>query len=186
MRIIAGKARGHTLKCPRGVRTRPTPDRVREAVFSIIGDRVEGIRVADLFAGTGALGLEALSRGAAGAVFVEKNPAALRCLRENIRSCGFSDMADVVSAPVLPFLRTSGLPADTGLIFADPPYRGDEGTKTLLALAKHAKSLPGSIVVLEHPSGREPDRIPGEMVVRDRRRYGDTGIMFLTIKNQGD
>ncbi len=181
MRIIAGSAKGHPLKCPRGDRTRPTPDRVREAIFSIISARVSEAFVVDLYAGTGALGLEALSRGASGVLFVEKDPVALRCLRENIDACGFPEKSRVISAPVLSFLRNSTLPEETTLIFADPPYAGDAGTKTLLGLAKHAKSLSRAIIVLEHDPRREPDRIPDGIVVQDRRRYGDTCVMFLEI-----
>lgn len=146
---------------------------------------MEGATVIDLFAGTGALGLEALSRGASEAVFVERDPVALKCLRENIGACGFSNVARVVSSPVLPFLRRLDLPDAGAIIFADPPYRSGEGTKTLLALAKNAKSLSRSVIVLEHAPGREPDRIPEGMIVQSRRRYGDTCVMFLSMGAQG-
>ncbi|TNF45611.1 16S rRNA (guanine(966)-N(2))-methyltransferase RsmD [bacterium] len=181
MRIIAGTARGRSLKCPRGAKVRPTPDRVREAIFSILGQRVQGSIVLDLFAGTGALGLEALSRGAEYTVFVEKDRTALRFLRENIGSCGFEDLSRVVKSPVVPYLNSAELPDDLGLVFVDPPYREREGIKTLLALSKHAKSLSSGLIVYEHSPVDEPNPVPGNLAVVDRRNYGDTSVMFLEI-----
>ncbi len=181
MRIITGTARGRPLKCPRGTRVRPTPDRVREAIFSIIGQRVQGAVVLDLFAGTGALGLEALSRGAEHTVFVERDRTALRFLRDNIDNCGFKDRSRVVKSPVVPYLNSAELPDDIGLIFADPPYRSGEGIKALLALSKRAKSLSRGLIVYEYAPADEADPVPGNLAVVDRRNYGDTSVMFLEM-----
>jgi len=181
VRIIAGTAKGRILKCPRGPRVRPTPDRVREAIFSIIAERVSDAVVLDLFAGTGALGIEALSRGAEHAVFVEKDRTALKFLRENIDICGFDKRSRVVKAPVVSYLNSAAIPDDVRLVFADPPYRSGEGIKTLLALSKRAKSLSRSLVVYECAPTDEPDPIPENLELVDRRGYGDTAVMFLEV-----
>src|SRR5512136_2612918 len=119
MRVIAGTARGRKLLCPPGRAVRPTPDRVREALFSILGEAVPGARVADLFAGTGALGLEALSRGAASALFVEKDRRTAELLRRNLQECGFSGRAEVVAGDSVTLLAR-GLPGGADLLFLDP------------------------------------------------------------------
>jgi 16S rRNA (guanine966-N2)-methyltransferase len=187
MRIIAGTARGRRLKCPRGRRTRPTPDRVRESIFSIVGVKVLGARVLDLFAGTGAMGLEALSRGAAEAVFVERDLSAVDCLRENARLCGFEKETAILNSPVRPFLRNGELGSGFDLVFADPPYTGSEASLTLLALSKRAKSLrEGCLFVLEHASSDSPELQPDCMEIIDRRRYGNTAVTFLKVRRQGE
>lgn len=184
MRVIAGSAKGRSLKCPRGPRVRPTPDRVREAVFSIIGQRVQGAVVLDLFAGTGALGIEAISRGAKQSVFVEKDMTALKILRGNVDACGFKAQSRIVKAPVLPYLRSAGIPENVDLVFADPPYRSGEGIKTLLALSKRAKSLSKGLIVYEYDPGDEPEPIPENLEVIDIRNYGDTSVMFLEVTQE--
>ncbi len=118
MRVIAGEYRGRRLKVPPGVRTRPTADRVRESLFSILGD-IAGLRVLDLFAGSGALGIEALSRGAASAVFVERDRAAAALVQANLDALGLADRGRVVRLDVLRWLE-AGSPVDVA--FADPPY----------------------------------------------------------------
>jgi len=187
MRIIAGTARGRKLKCPRGRRIRPTSDRVRESVFSILGDRVTGARVLDLFAGTGAMGLEALSRGASEAVFVEKELSAIACLRENSRSCGFEHRAAIYNTPVLAFVRNGELGSGFDIIFADPPYGNSDASLTLLALSKRVKSLrERCLFVLEHAYGEAPD-VPSELMeIIDRRKYGNTAITILQVIQRGE
>lgn len=187
MRIIAGTAKGHRLKCPRGRRTRPTPDRVRESIFSIVGDKVRGARVLDLFAGTGAMGLESLSRGAAEAVFVERDPSAIRCLRENARLCDFENESAILNSPVLPFLRNGDLGDGFDLVFADPPYGGSDVSLTLLALSKRVKSLREEcLFVLEHAPGESPESKLDCMEMIDKREYGNTAITFLKVIRQGE
>jgi 16S rRNA (guanine966-N2)-methyltransferase len=123
MRIVAGRWRGRSLVAPSGREFRPTQGRVREALFSRLMGRVEGAVVVDLFAGSGSLGLEALSRGARSALFVEAAPAALAALRDNIRALGAGDAAEVVAEDVFGFLaRRSAAVAGVTLLFADPPY----------------------------------------------------------------
>ena len=122
MRVITGTARGRRLKELQGMETRPTTDKVKESLFSIIQFDIEGRRVLDLFAGTGQLGIEALSRGAAEAVFVDRRPDAVRLVQENLALCAFTDRARVKSGDALAYLK-SGEKFD--LIFLDPPYAAD-------------------------------------------------------------
>ncbi len=179
MRVIAGTARGRPLLCPPGRGTRPTPDRVREALFSILGDTVRGARVLDLFAGTGALGIEALSRGAERAVFVESDRGAVELLRRNLAACGLDGRALVVAADASVFLR-GDLPAGTSLVFADPPYEAPEGPEALSTIARRAKGGRDLLVVYQH-SSRRPPGVPDGMAAADRRRYGETGLLFLRL-----
>jgi 16S rRNA (guanine966-N2)-methyltransferase len=174
MRVIAGRYGGRRLVAPPGAATRPTSDRVREALFSILGPRVRDAAVLDLFAGSGALGLEALSRGAAGVTFVDSAPAALRALRGNLDALGAE--AEVVRADAVKWLRTaSGSGRQYSLVFLDPPYRRAEALGAALSDALPAVLAPDAVVVSE--SDR---RAPLELTIptTDERRYGDTLIRF--------
>jgi 16S rRNA (guanine966-N2)-methyltransferase len=172
MRVVAGSARGRTLVTPPGARTRPTTDRVREAVFNALWSRgaLDGARVVDLFAGSGALGVEALSRGAAHATFVDLDREAVRAIRRNVEACGVADRATVVAAPVERWL--AGRPAGDSpfdLAFCDPPYAFD-GWADLL------EAVPAELVVAE-ASG--PVALPdGWSLVRESR-YGGTWVGFV-------
>ena len=174
MRVIAGRLGGRRLAAPRGRGTRPTSDKVREAVFALLGD-VAGVLVLDLFAGTGALGIEALSRGAAGAVFVERDRGAARVLGENLRSLEIDPgQAQVRRADVLDVLRRARRSEETyDLVFIDPPYRqardrGPELSESLIPLLR-----PRARVVVES-DGRAPLRLG--VGIELERRYGDTMI----------
>ena len=182
MRIIAGNSKGRRLVSPKGSRTRPTSDRVREAIFSIVGDLVVDARVLDLYSGTGAMGLEALSRGARKAVFVETDPAALRCLNTNIEMCRCRDRSEVVSRSAILYLETIDPGDSFDLVFADPPYRGDLGTLTLLAISKHAKPLKRCLIILEHAPDRVLESIPANLEKVDARKYGNIGVTFFQFK----
>jgi 16S rRNA (guanine966-N2)-methyltransferase len=174
MRVIAGRYGGRRLQAPPGATTRPTADRVREALFSILGTRVREATVLDLFAGAGTLGLEALSRGAASATFVDSAPAALRALRANLAALGAD--AEVVRADALRWLRAaSGGGRQYSLVFLDPPYRRAEALGAALSEALPAVLGPDALVVAE--SDR---RAPLELTIptTDERRYGDTLIRF--------
>ena len=171
MRVVAGRLGGRRLRAPRGVDTRPTSDRVREALFSALGD-VDGARVLDLFAGSGALGIEALSRGAVEATFVDSAPAAVRAVRANLADLGAT--AGVHRADARAFLRTArrtGRQYD--LVFIDPPYRRAPALADELAATLPPVLASGARVVAE--SDR---RAPLElgMTLLDERRYGDTLI----------
>ena len=174
MRVIAGRYGGRRLRAPAGATTRPTADRVREALFSILGARVEGAAVLDLFAGSGALGLEALSRGAVRATFVESAPAAQRALRANVEALGAE--AELVRADALRWLRSAPPGArQYDLVFLDPPYRHAERLAQPLSEALPAVLAPGAVVVAESDR-RAPLRLSLPLI--DQRRYGDTLILI--------
>lgn len=171
-RIIAGAARGRRLAAPRGTRTRPTSDKVRGAVFNVLGQFFDGGDVLDLYAGTGALALEALSRGCARAVCVEADRPAAETIAANAAACGLAGRVEVRRARVL-----DALPGLAGrgftLAFVDPPY--EEGPEAALALLERAVA-PGGRVVAEHDARRPPAERYGALALVDRRAYGGTGI----------
>jgi 16S rRNA (guanine966-N2)-methyltransferase len=171
VRIVAGEWGGRRIAAPPGRATRPTQDRVREAWMSAVAPHLPGARVLDLFAGSGALGLEALSRGAEHAVFVEQAPAALRVLRENLRALGAEGRAEVVRADAV--RHAAGLGAGAfDLAFADPPY----GQGLAEAVAECFARVPfAALLTIEHGAG---DRLP-ELPGARERRYGDTRLTFL-------
>ena len=168
MRVVAGEFRGRRLAAPRGARTRPTADRVREALFSMLGD-VSGARVLDLYAGSGALGIEALSRGADSAVFVERDPRAVAAIERNLASLGLEQQ--VVRQDAVRFLaRAEGM---FDLVFCDPPY--DAAARLAGPLAEHlpARAAEGARIVTESDK-RNPLELPFPLVTE--RIYGDTRI----------
>ncbi len=181
MRVIAGALGGRKLIAPRGLATRPTTDRVREALFSALSS-VEGARVLDLYAGTGALGIEALSRGAASAVFVESARPAVAALRENLTSLGLQNKARVITDPVARAVArlTSEGAARFDLVFADPPY--DDVDDALEALEILVPVLdPAARVILEHSSRRPPAAVPAALTFVRTRTYGDSALAFLAL-----
>jgi len=169
MRVIAGEARGRPLRAPKGSATRPTTDRVREALFNALGSQLDlrGARVLDLFAGTGALGIEALSRGAAHAVFVDHDAAARRLVAENLRSTGFSDRATVRAGDGTSAVLVAGLGA-FDVAFCDPPYRFDDWPALL-------DGLDARWVVIE--SDRLPE-LPSPWEMVRSKRYGSTVVVL--------
>jgi 16S rRNA (guanine(966)-N(2))-methyltransferase RsmD len=172
MRVIAGTYGGRRLQAPPGVDTRPTADRTREALFSILGARVEGARVLDLFAGSGALGIEALSRGAAEATFVDNSAPAIRAIGANLEALGAD--AVVARAEVRRFLGGASRSArQYDLVFLDPPYRLAASLGGDLSAALPAVLAPGATVVCEMDR-RTPLDI--DLPIEDERRYGDTLI----------
>jgi 16S rRNA (guanine966-N2)-methyltransferase len=181
MRIIGGHDRGRRLRAPRGLETRPTADRVRVTLFAVLGPAVRGARVLDLFAGTGAVGIEALSRGAARVVFVEKDPAALRALRANLAALGASRVSARVVAGdvlrVLPELPAHEAPFD--LIFIDPPYATTLAGRTLATLVATRVCRPSGEVVVQHSTRDALPSVDGLAAHRRARRFGDTALTFL-------
>ena len=180
MRLTGGQDRGRRLIAPRGARTRPTASRVREALFNILGPPAGP--VLDLYAGTGALGMEALSRGAPRAVFVERDPAALSALRRNLREMRMEDRADVLAADVRAALRRLATESErTGpysWVFLDPPYvRETEGLLGELCGLGILSSC--AVVVVEHDRRHRPAERIGCLFLTDRRTYGDTELSFF-------
>lgn len=182
MRIIAGTHRGRRFAAPAGDATRPTADRVREAMFSIIGP-VDGLDVLDLFAGSGALGLEALSRGAASATLVERGRPAVACIRSNVAALGMDDRVRVVARDWRAALAAERAAGRTfGLCLLDPPYSlTDRVSAQLGALLQPLAVAPG-IVVIEHSAARPPPEPSGlEIVSRTDRTYGDTALSVMRV-----
>ena len=171
MRVIAGHFKGHRLKAPPGPATRPTSDRVREALFSILGD-VEGLRVLDLYAGSGALGIEALSRGAAEAVFVEQSRRAAEAIRANLRAVG-DPPAEVRAESAAAYLGRAGPERAFDLVFADPPYSSATRIGSRLSELLTPLLTDRSLTVTESDK-RAPLELALPLV--DERVYGDTRI----------
>lgn len=181
MRIVAGKHRGAKLTAPEGLEVRPTSERAREALFSILeGGRFEltlrGARVLDLFAGSGALGLEALSRGAAQVVFVENGPAAIAALRANIAKLRAAGIADVREADATRFHERSPAPAD--LVLMDPPYGSGLWAEALDAIGRGGWVGPDTVVAVE-VGKKEKVEPPAGFVLADDRRYGAARLILL-------
>ncbi|NJC88699.1 MAG: 16S rRNA (guanine(966)-N(2))-methyltransferase RsmD [Desulfuromonas sp.] len=181
MRVIGGTARGRRLAVFAGRNIRPTPDRVREALFSILYSRcgaLNGWKVLDLFAGSGALGIEALSRGATHAWFVDSSRESVGTLRENLELCGFSAKATVVTRDIggaLPTLAGIG-PFD--VIFADPPYGRDHAAALLSGIDRHRLLGSDGLLCLETAAADPVPSAAGRLALLDQRRYGSTMIHF--------
>lgn len=182
MRIVAGAWRGRPLRAPEGGATRPTADRARQTLFDILAHApwapeggVRGLRVLDAFAGTGALGLEALSRGAAHATFLEQDRAALAALRANVAALGAGASAEVRAADVL---RPPRAEAPAALVFLDPPYRQDLPARAVAALAAAGWLAPAGLLVIE--TARDEPDLPATLgVPLDTRRIGAATITFV-------
>ncbi|OGQ86322.1 MAG: 16S rRNA (guanine(966)-N(2))-methyltransferase RsmD [Deltaproteobacteria bacterium RIFOXYD12_FULL_56_24] len=182
MRIISGSARGRKLLAPGrrfGDSIRPTSDRAREAIFSILAAKVIGARVLDLFAGTGALGLEALSRGAELAVFVDGQRSVTELIAHNIGLCGFAGRATVLHRDLsmgLAFLPSKQPAGGFDLAFLDPPYGGKLALQSLESLTGGNLLAAKAIVVLEDAVETQYPEIMGPLACFDRRRYGEAGF----------
>jgi 16S rRNA (guanine966-N2)-methyltransferase len=176
VRVIAGELRGRKLIVPRGIAVRPTSDRVREAVFSILAESVRGARVLDLFAGSGALAIEALSRGAAQATLVDSSSAAIAAIERNLAALGLSAEVHRQRAPA--FLQGARAGArQYDLVFLDPPYRDASAVPAELSSALRPVLSPRALVVAESDR-REPLELDG-LSMLDERRYGDTLIRIF-------
>lgn len=171
MRIVGGEARGRTLRAVAGNSTRPTADRVRQSLFDVLGQRCDGLAVLDLYAGTGALSLEALSRGASSAVLIEQDAKACEVIRANIAALRYDARCTLLRDDVPRALARLRGPFD--LIFSDPPYALNAAQSTLDAVSRVLS--PGARVVLEM-SRREP--LPERCEILDDRLYGDTRVLI--------
>lgn len=184
MRIVAGKWRGRRLRTPKGRSVRPTADRVREAIFDILGDKTEGAWVLDLFSGTGALGLEALSRGASAAVLVESDPRAFAVLRRNIEEL---EACDAEALPMdyraaLRLLRGRG--SRFRLALLDPPYGKGIAERAAGELAGSGIVEPGGTVVIEEAVRAGEPSFPAGWEREQNRRYGDTRVTLFTVREE--
>jgi len=181
--VIGGALKGKRLILPKSGKVRPTSGLVREAVFNILMNEVEDTVVLDVFAGSGALGIEALSRGARAAVFVENDPEAIHTIEQNIRSCGLTDSAKLLrqnAVQSLSILGTAGLMFD--LVLMDPPYKANALYATLENLGACGALRPGAIVVAEHPLKPPVDEDACADIgfkLADRRKYGKTLVYFF-------
>ncbi len=179
LRIISGERKGRVIKTVAGIRTRPTTDKVKESLFNILQSRLPGSYILDLFSGTGNLGLEALSRGAEKAVFVEKNQKALQVLHENCLSLDYAEYADILPYDVrkaLPLLSEQRMLFD--IVFMDPPYNQGFEVPTIQSLDKDNLVRHNGILVVEHLAQQELPRCIGSFSRYDFRKYGNTAISF--------
>lgn len=176
MRVIAGTARGRKLKTARLPDVRPTSDRVREALFNILRDRIDGARVLDLFSGFGGIGIEALSRGARLAEFVDSGEKTVKVLEANLKTCGFLNRAVIHKKDIFRFLKSS--PGKFDWIFADPPYHAPLFKKLLPAVGRGDIISVGGLFILEHFTKA---RIPGEMEGLRVLRFYEYGETRLTL-----
>ncbi|MGX1309660.1 16S rRNA (guanine966-N2)-methyltransferase [Amorphus suaedae] len=183
MRIVGGRFRGKRLSAPPGLSTRPTTDRLRETVFNVLqhayGDPVEGARVLDLFAGTGAVGLEALSRGAKFTLFVEESAGARGVLRENAETLGLTGLVRIWRRDATK-LGPAGTLAPFDLCFADPPYGRGLGTAAFASARAGGWLKPGALCVLEETIKDQVDALEGFTLV-ERREYGETAVTFFEL-----
>lgn len=177
MRVIAGSAGGIPLVAPRGNATRPITDRVKETLFAILGERVLDARAIDLYAGTGAIGIEALSRGAASVDFVERDRGALASLATNLERTRLGEAATVHAGDVRAVLEREAGPWD--LAFLDPPYEVRDIVAPLEALVE--RLTPGATVVVKHFWRNEPPTVPGIRQAR-QRRFGETTLTFCEVE----
>jgi 16S rRNA (guanine966-N2)-methyltransferase len=184
MRIVAGALRGRPIRTPPGEATRPTSDRARQAVFNILehaafSPGLDGRRVIDLFAGSGAIGLEALSRGASACLFVETAEPALSAIRSNLETLGVEQRARILRQDATRLARRLEEEAPFDLAFLDPPYGQGLGETALMALKAGGWLAKDAVAVLERGADAGELELPGFQAV-DERRYGAAAVLFLT------
>jgi 16S rRNA (guanine966-N2)-methyltransferase len=187
MRIIAGTYRSRTLKAPPGLATRPTSDRLRETLFNVLAPRIEGAALLDLYAGSGAVGLEALSRGAASVTFVEREPAALKVLRANLAALGVRNGFQVHAGSVAAYLRSSTKAGPRSVphavVFLDPPYDAAQEYEAALGLLGAAPAgilASGAVVVAEHRRKQRLEDGYGELRRTRLLEQGDAALSFYS------
>ena len=175
MRITGGTGKGRRLRVPAGDRVRPTSDKVKQALFNMLGEKVAGAAFLDLYAGTGGIGIEALSRGAGRVVFIDDSRSSLQVIRHNVEQSGFGDRAQVTAARAESFVRKTEERFD--IVFLDPPYT--LVIAEVLAFVEEADLLqPGAVVIAEHFKKQESPRKAGNLSLYREARYGDTVLAF--------
>ena len=181
MRIIGGNLKGKKLFSPPGKRVRPTADRLRESIFNILADKVSEAVVLDLFSGTGAFGIESLSRGAKYSVFIEKSKEALKVIQRNLQASSLEKQTQVVKWDIAKNLNClRRIPFRYDLVFMDPPYNRDMIQKGLRNLYHSNYLTPKTCIMIEHSALEPVVEKAGEFAVFDQRRYGKTLVTFLT------
>ena len=183
MRIVAGSVRGRTLRAPRGADViRPTSDRVRESIFNVLGQWCEALTVLDLYCGTGALALEALSRGAARAVLVDSGREAQRLAAENAEALGFTAQVELLPLKVEKAIERLSARGDRfELIFADPPYALTAIDGLLASLSTHPLLSSSGVLVIEHSKHEPAPQQAGLFTQRDQRRFGETVVTLFAL-----
>lgn len=175
MRVITGIARGHRLVAPDGLDVRPTSDKVKEGIFSSIQFEIENSQVLDLFAGSGQLGIEALSRGASHAVFVDSSARSVRCVNENLKSTGFERLSEVVTHDSYDYIKFTSKTFD--IIILDPPYRHGHIQKILPFAADRLNN--GGLIICEYEKEAGQPEIPDGMVLKKNYSYGKICVTVL-------
>lgn len=185
MRVISGNAKGRPLRAVPGTGTRPTTDKVKEAVFSMIGPYFDGGDALDLFAGTGALGIEAVSRGMSRAVFIDADRKAIETIRHNVQTARMEEHAEIFRTDAMQALKAMAKRSRAfDFIFLDPPYRMKQVPDLLLYMEEHGVAREGATVVVEHDAAhRYPERI-GSFVMRRHAEYGETGISIYGFETE--
>lgn len=184
MRVITGTARGRRLKELEGMDTRPTTDRVKEGLFSALQFEIEGRRVLDLFAGTGQLGIEALSRGAVSCVFVDHRPDAVKLIRENLKITDLTDRGRVISGDAMEYLQS--LREKFDLILLDPPYAAGLLEPALSHIARYDLLSPGGILVAEAPAEKALPTLAAPYGISRTYRYGKIGLTVYRRGTEGE
>jgi len=181
LRIISGSLRGKKLHTVRGMKVRPTADRLRESIFNILSSRIHKAVVLDLFAGTGAFGIEAISRGAEYAVFIDNSREALSVIARNIEACAFSNRTKIVKWDIERNLNCiKSFNQAFNLVFIDPPYNQNIINPSLSNLFKSGSLATGACVVLEHSAAEPLPADLGAFEIEDQRKYGKTLVSFLS------
>lgn len=179
MRIVAGEMRGFRLRSPKGLDTRPTPDRVKESLFSIIGYIDSTAKVLDLFSGSAAIGLEFLSRGAETAYFIDKSPESISAIRDNIEKCKVKDRTKVFKNDVFKAIEILGIKREKfDFIFLDPPYEQGLSEKALIKISESDILKDDGLIIVEHESALDLNEKIVELSKVDNRIYGTTGLSF--------
>lgn len=183
MRVITGSAKGRKLKAPKGMTTRPTTDRVKEALFSVLASKVEDARMLDLFAGSGGIGIEALSRGAQSVVFIEENPKVIAIINDNLLMTGLMSGAKVYRNDVYRGLEKLRDQPKFDIIFMDPPYEQGHEVACIKLIQAYNLLLEDGLVVVESSKRDElPEQI-GDLSMIRSQHYGDTKLTYYSIQN---
>lgn len=187
MRIITGIAKGTPLIAPRGLAVRPTSDRVKESLFDMLGEKIKDSRVLDVFAGTGSLGIEALSRGAAQAVFVDNSPRSVHCVRENLMRARLTEQATVLQRDAWHALQQlAGASRRFDIIFCDPPYNKGLAAKALAAVDALDLLTPAGLLVVEHSQHEAMAEKTARLKKVRAVKYGETLLSVYRAQNEED